>query len=108
MATTFVAGTKSRIGEYPPTSARCLEKQPEVRHQQTSPLAPTNSRSGDTNRRKISMAGNTMFEGLKMKQVTMKDGKDIRDTSILDGEAKSSAVENEKNATEQYSTPGQP
>lgn len=50
----------------------------------------------------------SMFDHLKMKTVDMGSGKNVESTKILDGEAKSSPVENEKNSTTQYSTPGQP
>jgi hypothetical protein len=43
----------------------------------------------------------TDLKGLK---VTMKDGKMVNQTQVLDGEAKDSPVMNEDNSTEQYRT----
>ena len=51
------------------------------------------------------------MEHLKNAKISMSDAEDVRDTSILDGEAKDSPVFNEDNETVQYKTgklPGGP
>ena len=47
---------------------------------------------------------NNVFEHLKMKQMSMDMGKDVKSTQMLDGGAKESSVMNETNSTTQHKT----
>lgn len=52
------------------------------------------------------MAKSLRERSLKSATITMGDSKDVRDTKILDGEAKDSPVWNENNETVQYKESG--